>query len=149
MNRLTRSLLSATVVCLSACGGHSGAEIDKSLDAADAYLADGSLADARRTADAIYSADTTVMSARQMGRLSLVYMQLSDRSDDPTTVGQAIRCYRLAYRAGADSAAAFYTTLPVDLDPYGILLAEIAKQLSTPRTIPADEPIDTTETATH
>lgn len=151
MNRLIHGLLSAgtAIIMLSSCGDHSTAGIDRSLDTADAYLADGNLSDARNTADAVYSGDSASMSARQMGRLSLVYMQISDRSDDPTTVGQAINCYRLAYRAGADSAAAFYSALPVELDPYGLMLAEIVKQLDSPREIPADEPADTITASTH
>ena len=127
MRRLiTTAVITALMTLgMAGCGSHTTEEIDRSLDAADAYLSDGNLDDARKTV-----------------RLSLLYMQLSDRSDDPTTVGQAINCHRMAYKANADSAAMLYSTLPVDLDPYGMMLGEIVKQLNSPRDIPADEPIE-------
>ena len=144
MRRLiTTAVITALMTLgMAGCGSHTTEEIDRSLDAADAYLSDGNLDDARKTADAVYGTDSARMTSRQMVRLSLLYMQLSDRSDDPTTVGQAINCHRMAYKANADSAAMLYSTLPVDLDPYGMMLGDIVKQLNSPRDIPADEPIE-------
>lgn len=153
MKHLKHLLTCAALAVASACGAPTASEIDSSLDTADAYLADGMLAEARNTADAICKADTASMSARQLGHLALIYMQLSERSDDPSTAGQAISCYRAAVRVNADSVAAYFGSLPAGPDHYAITLAEIMNQLEGPRDIPADEPLDepadTTATPTH
>lgn len=146
--KATRFLAGAAIAAaMWSCAGHTPEMVTSSLDTADTYLADGDIAEARRTADAIYSGDSTVMTASQFGRLALIYMQISDNSDDPTTVGQAIHCYRMGCHANADSLAAYFSSLPVELDPYAIMLTEIVHRLETPKVIPPDEPVDSIEPA--
>lgn len=53
-----------------------------------------------------------------------------------------MQCFREAYKINADSATAFYKSLPVDQDKYAMTLATIVHTLDNPREIPADHDID-------
>ena len=142
MKRLLKSIIIAGCMTVASCDAPTPGEINSSLDAADSYLADGNPTEARRTADAILGSDSTRMSASQLGRLALVYMQVADKSDDPSTVGQAIVCYRMAVRVNTDSAEAYFSHLSGEETAYAEMLREISHRMEAPRDIPADEPLD-------
>lgn len=64
--------------------------------------------------------------------LSILYMQLHDRTDDPDALQLATRCYREAFETNADSARMYYEHLPVDQDKYAMTLATIVSTLDNP-----------------
>lgn len=81
-----------------------------------------------------------------MARLSILYMQLNERTDDPEDVEYAVQCFREAFKINADSAKAYYSSLPVEQDKYAMTLATIVHTLDNPREIPADHDCDPTTT---
>lgn len=144
MKHLILTVILSVAAAMTGCSaGHSSAaDIDATTDAAVECLSRGNVSEARRIADSLCAADTTVMSARQLARMSILYMQIAETGDDPAPAEQAIQCYRMARRANADSADAYYSTLAPELESARMTLTEIVKQLDSPRDIPADEPLD-------
>lgn len=69
---------------------------------------------------------------RQLGRLSLIYMQLADSTDQGDHVSQATECYRKAYEANADSANAFYSNVPPEHTARAVLLSAIVHSTDIP-----------------
>lgn len=80
--------------------------------------------------------------ASQYARLSILYMQLNDRTDNPADIEYAARCYKIAYELSADSAEAYYRSLPVDQEKYVMTLSSIVHTLENPREIPADHDME-------
>ena len=76
--------------------------------------------------------------ASQYARLSIIYMQLNDQTDDPEDIELAAECYREAFKLNADSAMSFYRSLPVEQDKYAMTLSAIVHILDNPREIPTD-----------
>lgn len=74
--------------------------------------------------------------ASELARLSILYMQLNEHDDDPEAVELAANCYRLAFRCNADSARAFYESLPSEDMKYAMTLASLVEQADNP--VPLD-----------
>ena len=51
--------------------------------------------------------DEKGLTVSQLGRMSILYMQLTDRTDDSDNVDYAVNCYREAFALDPDSARAF------------------------------------------
>lgn len=132
----------ALALSLAACGHTTTDDISRSLDAVDAYISDRDYSDALRSANRIFESDTAKMSASQLGRLAIAYMEVSDGIDDQSLVVRAGECYRQALAEGPDSVASFAAALSPDRLNYLTSLDEIVRRMDGPRDIPADEPID-------
>lgn len=133
-------LLSAGLL-MGSCG-HSDSVTDR-ITSAELAMANDNVSATREICQDIFQEhDRTAIEASQMARMSILYMQLNERTDDPEDVELAVQCFREAYKINADSATAFYKALPVDQDKYAMTLATIVHTLDNPQEIPADHDID-------
>jgi len=111
-------------MALSACGGDA---VDAGIAEAERALAAGDYATAQSLCDDITPADNglTDMRASQLGRLSIIYLKLDERTDDGSNAERATRCYRAAFKVDPDSASIFYRHLP----PQEYALSETLRRL--------------------
>ena len=144
MRSIFKYLTSVLFGCMmAACGDSSISEQVASAEIA--YAADD-VAATRRICDELVGEHTSggEILASELGRLSILYMQLYDRTDDADALDQATRCYRLAYEQNSDSAAYFYSHLPVEQDKYAMSLAGLVNSIDNPADI-SDEINDVEE----
>ena len=64
----------------------------------------------------------------------MVYMQLSEEDNDDagTNVATATDCYRRAFKADADSAGQYFSSLPSEQAQYGMMLSAIVGNQDNP-----------------
>lgn len=143
MKRIRISIILASLVLTASCNGsHS---ISEDVATAELALASDDVSATREICDKLVGASSKDnVSATEWARLSLLYMQLNDRTDDPEVVGLAAKCYREAFTVNADSARMFYQNLPVEDDKYVMTLSSIVHSLDNPTDIPADHDLDVT-----
>ncbi|MCM1356548.1 MAG: hypothetical protein NC212_09120 [Staphylococcus sp.] len=123
-------------ILMSACG-HSS--ISEQITSAElAFANDNESATREICGHILGKKDLSGMEASQMARLSVIYMQLNEKSDSPEDVELAVQCYRDAYKINRDSATAYYRSLPVDQTKYVMTLSTIVHTLDTPREIPEE-----------
>ncbi|WP_303030277.1 hypothetical protein [uncultured Duncaniella sp.] len=127
-----RSLLLTTIILLLT--GCNNTPVAERIESAEIAYASEDVASARKICDEItgeHSEDGEITSI-ELGRLSILYMQLYDRTDDDDALELAERCYREAFVANADSARYFYSHLPVDQDKYAMSLATLVHSIDNP-----------------
>ena len=139
------SIIIATVaaVAIASCSGNTCAS-DKVHEAEQAVI-DGDITGARDMADRLV-ADINLddMSATGLARLSMVYMQVADEENDNSAlVATAADLYRRACRTDADSAKAYYASLPPAKQALASHLFHIVTATDSAAVMPAEEPIDT------
>lgn len=121
-------LLSVLIPALYACTQPS--TLEDELRNAEMSIANGDMqAAASATEHIVGNRNLSDLSARQLARLSIIYMQMADSLDREDSVGQATQCYRQAYEANSDSAITFYSGLNPDKMRYAVML----RALATPR----------------
>lgn len=146
---MKHAFLFSCIICgalsFNSCGGSDS--IGERISAAELALANENV-DATRElcGEIIGQKDRQTIEAKQMARLSILYMQLNERTDAPEDVEYAVQCFREAFKLNADSAKAFYSSLPVEQDKYAMTLATIVHTLDNPREIPADHDCDPAST---
>ena len=146
---MKHAFLFSCIICgalsFNSCGGSDS--IAERISAAELALANENV-DATRElcGEIIGQKDRQTIEAKQMARLSILYMQLNERTDAPEDVEYAVQCFREAFKLNADSAKAFYSSLPVEQDKYAMTLATIVHTLDNPREIPADHACDPAST---
>ncbi len=109
-----RRIMSGCVVMLAAmmCSCNNAAGIDDSLRQAEAAITEGDVTVAKSVAEKLGEDENlTDMSASQLARLSIVYMELADGDGNRDLAANAADCYRRAYQADKDSADAYYRSL--------------------------------------
>lgn len=140
-------LLSAAlsgILMLGSCG--ESESVAERISSAELALANENVSATRELCGEILKQkDRPGMEAKQMARLSILYMQLNERTDEPEDVELAVQCFREAFKINADSAQSYYSSLPVDQDKYAMTLATIVHTLDNPREIPADHDCDPAE----
>lgn len=138
MKPLINTLLLFSSLALTACGGHTDA--DETIRAAEMAIARGDMTAASSVAQQLTdSVNLSGLTARQLGRLSIVYMQLADSMDNANNVARATDAYRRAYSQQPDSAAIFYSSLPSETAQYSMMLSAIVGN--------QDHPFDMSELA--
>lgn len=136
-NRIFAFALISLPLLFGACGNSH--TIADRFAAAELAATEEDLTATREICDGILNtAEKEGIEASDYARLSILYMQLNDRTDNPDDIQSAARCYREAYKLNADSAQNFYRTLPVDQEKYAMTLATIVHALDNPREIPSD-----------
>ncbi len=132
INHLILSLLLVAALFLVSCDG--GKSIADKVADAELAMSEEDVASTRSIADDILShrPNNGGISATELARLSILYMQINERTDDSESVELAADCYREAFEANADSAAAFYHNLPVDQLKYAMVLASIVHSADKP-----------------
>lgn len=122
---------------LTCCG--SGSSVGNLIADAETAMAAEDAETTRELCDNIYSQkDAAAIYATELARLSILYMQVNEHSDDPETVDLAVECYRQAYKVNADSAAMYYDNLPVDREKFAMTLRNIVNSQDYPQEIPSD-----------
>lgn len=127
--------IGAMIAMLPACSGSTAEGVEHDLQQAEMAVAQGDMRAARSVADHLtHGRDYVDLSPRQLARLSLVYMQIADNGDAGSNVSMAADCYRKAFEADRDSAAAFYSNVKPEHIPYAVMLTSIVKSLDNPYT---------------
>lgn len=120
----------ATIFGLGSCSSSSVKDFDNSLRDAEMAVAAGDMVSARSVAETFTNDTSAVshLSAIQLCRLSLVYMQLAEQPGYSDFMANAANCYHRAYEVNADSAQIFFTRLvPADQIQYARNLEHIVK----------------------
>lgn len=86
------------------------------------------------------------LSASQFGRLSLLFMRLSEIDAEHENVGQATQCYLKAFAADTDSARAYYNSLPIEMSSYVEMMASLSRAITSPADISDDSWCETDST---
>ena len=130
-------LLSLLTLLLNACSRQLSPEaIEESLRQAEIALAEGDMVAARSVLSnlSIDSSANCNMTAAQLARLSMVYMQLADSADQELNTNQAADLYDMAYKSNAHSADSFYR----NVDPEHLQYVETLSNHSANRSNPVD-----------
>lgn len=129
------ALLCGAVV---SCG--SAPSTADSLTAAERALETHHYKAAQTVADELY-AETAKGSftATELGRLSLLFMRLSENGGEHENIGQAMQCYLKAYETDPDSARAFYDSLPLDESSYVDMMSTLGRSITTPTVIAGED----------
>lgn len=131
------------IVLVFMCSCHGDHSISEDVSTAELAMATNDVEATREICDNLFgNEDKSAISATEWARLSILYMQLNERTDDPEVIEYAAQCYREAFRNNADSARIFYENLPVDDDKYVMTLSSIVHSLDNPTEIPADHDLD-------
>lgn len=118
------------MLCYQSCISNEN-HTEKDLQQAEISLIHGNIADAARIAKHINERDTDTLTCRQLGRLSLIYMQLADSVDTDDNIGLATELCRRAFAMNVDSATLFYSSVSQQQTPYAIMLTAIVGALDS------------------
>lgn len=117
-------IVAAAALIASGCGG--SVDVETELQGSEMAIADGDMETASAMASHITENSAAGLSAKQLARLSIVYMQIADSIDNDTNVATAAEYYNRAYASNADSAELYYTSLPSEKIPYAMILSNIS-----------------------
>lgn len=135
------SIVASGAMLFASCGG-SGSIADQ-ISSAELALASENVSATRELCSHILeNKDKSGIEAKQMAQLSILYMQMNERSDSQEDVEYAVQCYRDAFSINADSAQAYYRSLPYDQEKYAMTLSTIVHNLDNPQEIPTDHDCD-------
>lgn len=100
------------VAFLTSCGS-STASAEDEIRRAEMALAEGDMTTAHSVADKLSSGENlSGLSAKQLARLSMVYMQLADSEGNSDLAANGADCYRRACKISTDSVEEFCRNLP-------------------------------------
>lgn len=110
---LTAVLSGMTLLAAASCNGPASVEsIEESLRNAENAIAKGDMKVAQSVASNISDSLTLDrMSVTQLGRLSMIFMQVADSLEQSANTETATDIYDRAFRTDADSARDFYNTI--------------------------------------
>lgn len=128
-----KHLIIIPIICLLvSCGGDSINELDTNLREAEAAVAQGDMKVAASLSEYLMGNENlSQLSASQLARLSIVYMQMADHSDEGINTATATDLYRRAYNAAPDSAASYYSSVPFDKMQYVDMLQTLTKNIGS------------------
>lgn len=113
-------------ICLFLASCASAPDADSYLLQAETAVARGDIETATDAADEIADeSHIDDLSAKQLARLSIIYMQIADSGEQDEQVGSAADCYRRAFSVNADSAADYYISLPPQKAQFAMVLSSI------------------------
>lgn len=130
MKNFSLSILLILMAMFVACD--SGHSISEQVASAEMAMAESDVATTRNICDDLMGQNHESFDATELARLSILYMQLHDRTDDPDALQLATQCYREAFAENADSARIFFERLPVDQDKYAMTLSTLVSSLDNP-----------------
>lgn len=115
--------------------------VSEQVAAAEMAMAADDVASTQKICDNLTSTpfDKSGLEAVELCRLSILYMQLDERTDSPDALNQAVKCYREAWKLNPDSAQAYFDHLPVDLDKYAMTLSNLSQAIDNPGEIPVED----------
>lgn len=118
------------MLCLIACTPSRPAD---DLSVAEAALEQYNYGVAYDLCQQVSSGDVDKLSVRDLCRLSLLYMKLSDLKDLEDNALVATDFYRKANAINEDSAKIFYDNLPIEDARYVELMSQLQRILDHPR----------------
>lgn len=128
------------------CSCHGSHSIAENIATAELAMANDDVSATREICDKLINTPMekrSSISATEWARLSMLYMQLNERTDAPEVVELAAQCYKEAFSTNPDSALSYYQNLPVEYDKYAMTLSSIVLSLNNPSDIPADRDLGT------
>ncbi|MDE5799421.1 MAG: hypothetical protein K2H74_00175 [Paramuribaculum sp.] len=132
MQRLYYLLIATILLLTASCSLTSGEVVDNLRDAEQA-IARGDMKAAQSAGDYILGDENfSGLSASQLARLSMVYMQLADSVDQTSNIRKAADLYDRAQSLDADSAAEVYNNLPPDQLQYYAAMSEYSANRKSP-----------------
>ena len=115
------------------CSGSAEDITESALREAEMAIAQGDMTAAESaTKHIVGNRSLEDLTPRQLGRLSMIYMQLADVDDKGDHVSHATDCYRTAFAADSDSAAAFYNNVAPEHTAHAMLLSAIVHSTDIP-----------------
>lgn len=129
-------IISIGIVLLSlglmSCSGTSN--VREQVAYAETALAEQDYEESRNLCDEILGSDgRKTLSASEFARLSILYMQFYENSDDADALDRAVECYREATELNADSARMVYDSLSAEDHKYAYALSMIVDGIDNPR----------------
>lgn len=127
-------VLGITLLCviLSSCSGSSS--VRDQVAFAETALAEQNYEESRNLCDEILgSKDRKTLSSTEYARMSILYMQFYENSDDSDALEQAVECYREAVELNADSARIYYDSLSAEDHKYAYALSMIVDGIDNPK----------------
>ena len=128
-----RTVLAAiTAAVLTACS--SQVNVKEQIALAETAIVEEDAESTRRYCDRLLadSAAYRSLEATDMARLSILYMQINERTDDHEAVDIAADCFRDAFLLDADSARIYYESLTPDNLKYAMALSSIVSSMDNP-----------------
>lgn len=112
MRKLTKIITIACALIIQACAPSSREEVEIVIRDAEMAVAQGDMISAGSIAEEITgNKNLSGLTADQLGRLSMVYMQIADSMDYDDNLSRAADFYRQAFSADSASADSFYRNI--------------------------------------
>ncbi len=132
----------AGVMALASCGSP---DTDRTIGLAEEAVESGDYVRAREFCDDLaLGPDSATMSVSQLGRMSIIYVQLADNADEDENMAMAVRCFNMARRLSADSIEIFYHGLGAEHMRHAMTLMSLMRGLSVNPDSLVDEPMNDT-----
>lgn len=130
--RVRACVLACTVAAgmtAASCSSPSVSEQKDDLEQAQALIERLDYRSAQSICDEIrqYQTKGDARDAKVLGRLSILYMKLSDAGGHEENIEYAYQCFLEAYSADSIAANEYYSSLSIDEMPQGMLLAGIVR----------------------
>lgn len=136
---MVRIIISGLVCVMSLTACNDKQRINERIATAETVMSEQDLESSRKICDEILGASNdNGISATEYARLSILYMQFYENSDDSDALEQAVSCYHNAVILNPDSAKSVYDRLPADLHKYAFALSLIVSGLDNPEKISID-----------
>ncbi len=122
-------------LALASCQGEGAARVDDDLATAEVALDEGNPKVAINLCNEILQkSDREVFPVSTLGKTSILLMRLSEEvpNDEEEFITQATQCYLKAFATNADSALAYYSTLPIDYARYTAMMAQLSQAITAP-----------------
>ncbi len=114
----------------------SGLTVDERLAEASEAIADRDYTHAQMICDNlaqyVAASDTTAIDEEQAAQLAMLFMMLSDQSNEDDNVAVATQCMRFAYSLSPDSLITFSQSLPLDEQHHFELLHRLTVSIDNP-----------------
>lgn len=121
----------STAVLAAACSGTMSKEsVEETIYQAERAVERGDMVAAQNVAS--LTADTGLLTATQMARLSMIYMQMADSLEQETNTNIAVDFYDMAFRTDADSASLFYRGIEPERLQYVVTLSNHSANRANP-----------------
>lgn len=126
-------IITVIAIFAGSCTNTTDDVIEQNLREAEMAVAQGDMKVAESvTKNIIGNRPLDNLTPRQLGRLSMVYMQLADSTDQGDHVSHATECYRKAFEINPDSAASFYSNISPEHTAHAMLLSSIVHSTDIP-----------------
>lgn len=127
---------------MTACGS-SASSNSAEVGSAERAVSSGDYATAKEIADKLVKKGAKEnLSVSDLCRLSIIYMQVYETTDEGEDTGAAIQCYRDAFALQPDSAKSFYSSVPLDQQKYVVLMTALVRTMEHPADVSFDHEED-------